>query len=155
MAKTKVRKHAAKQRSITAKLMRGIVTILFLTVLIPVGAYYSLPEWVYYLAPGTRLWIAMDDISNAYGTDAFNETLGEVEKRFDSNIEIYTADGRFIYSTAAMTDPLPADLKSAYGGRPVQADLSDGGRQDLRRQPGFFAAHLCQHPYGYPVPRHV
>ena len=113
MAKTKVRKHAAKQRSITAKLMRGIVTILFLTVLIPVGAYYSLPEWVYYLAPGTRLWIAMDDISNAYGTDAFNETLGEVEKRFDSNIEIYTADGRFIYSTAAMTDPLPADLSKA------------------------------------------
>ena len=93
--------------------MRGIVTILFLTVLIPVGAYYSMPEWVYYLAPGTRLWLAMDDISNAYETDEFNETLGDVEKRFDSNIEIYAEDGRFIYSTAAMTGPLPLDLSKA------------------------------------------
>lgn len=113
MAKTEPRIRVKKQRSITARLMRGIVMILFLTILIPVGAYYSLPEWVYYLAPGTRLWLAMDDISNAYGTSEFDETLRLVEKRVDSNIEIYTADGRFIYSTAAITDPLPKDLSRA------------------------------------------
>ncbi len=113
MAKTEKRKRVKKQRSITARLMRGIVTILFLTVLIPVGTYYSMPEWVYYLAPGTRMWLALDDISNAYGTEEFDEALHVVEKRFDSNIEIYTEDGRFIYSTAAMTDPLPTDLSKA------------------------------------------
>ena len=102
-----------KQRSITMRLMRGIIMILFLTILIPIGAYYSLPEWFYYLAPGTRMWLALDDIESAYGTAEFDETLRLVEKRFDSNIEIYTEDGRFIYSTAAMTDPLPADLSKA------------------------------------------
>ena len=113
MATTKRRGRAKKQRSITAKLMRGIVTILFLTVLIPAITYTYLPEWVYYIAPGTRLWLAMDDINNAYGTDEFDETLRLVEKQFDSNIEIYASDGRFIYSTAAMTDPLPYDISQA------------------------------------------
>ena len=93
--------------------MRGIILILFLTILIPAGAYYSLPEWFYYLTPATRMYFAMDDIENAYGTPEFDSTLRLVEKRFDSNIEIYTADGRFIYSTAALTDPLPSDLSEA------------------------------------------
>lgn len=113
MAKTETRKRVKKQRSIAAKLMRGIVMILFLTVFIPFFAYYNLPEWVYYLAPGTRLWLAIDDINSTYGTDEFDETVRLAEKRLDSNIEIYTADGRFIYSTAAMTDPLPVDLSRA------------------------------------------
>ena len=113
MAKTKAPKRVKKQRSITAKLMRGIVMILFLTVFIPFFAYYNLPEWVYYLAPGTRLWLAIDDINSTYGTEEFDETVRLAEKRLDSNIEIYTSDGRFIYSTAAMTDPLPVDLSRA------------------------------------------
>ena len=113
MAKTKTRTRVKKQRSITVKLMRGIVMILFLTVFIPFFAYYNLPEWVYYLAPGTRLWLTIDDINSTYGTDEFDETVRFAEKRLDSNIEIYTADGRFIYSTAAMTDPLPIDLSRA------------------------------------------
>ena len=113
MAKTEKRRRVKKQRSMTAKLMRGIVMILFLTILFPLIAYYNLPEWVYYLAPATRLWLAMDDIDSAYGKAEFDETLRIVEKRMDSNIEIYTAEGRFIYSTAAMTDPLPQDLTKA------------------------------------------
>ena len=92
MAKTKTRTSVKKQRSITAKLMRGIVMILFLTVFIPFFAYYNLPEWVYFLAPGTRLWLAIDDINGTYGTDEFDETVRLAEKRLDSNIEIYTAD---------------------------------------------------------------
>ena len=105
MAKLDRKKRRKKQRSITSRLMRGIILILFLTVLIPAGAYYSLPEWFYYLTPATRLYFAMDDIENAYGTEEFDSTLRLVEKRFDSNIEIYTKNGRFIYSTAALTDP--------------------------------------------------
>ena len=113
MAKTKTRLRVKKQRSITAKLMRGIVMILFLTVLIPFFAYYNLPSWVYYLAPATRLWLSIDEINGTYGTAEFDETLRVVEKRLDSNIELYTEDGRFIYSTAAMTDTLPLDLSRA------------------------------------------
>ena len=113
MAKPDRKKRIKKQRSITWRLMRGIILILFLTILIPAGAYYSLPEWFYYLTPATRMWFALDDIEQAYNTAEFNSTLDQVEKQFDSNIEIYTKDGRFIYSTAAMTDPLPADLSKA------------------------------------------
>ena len=148
MAKTEKRKRVKKQRSITAKLMRGIVTILFLTVLIPLGSYYSLPEWVFYLAPGTRLWLAMDDITNAYGTEEFESTLQDVEKRFDSNIEIYSADGRFIYSTAAMNDPLPKDLSLAptvdnkyrLNYQTVDGQISAGNRGFLLRT--YASTHL-------------
>lgn len=128
--------------------MRGIIMILFLTILIPVGAYHSLPEWVYYLAPGTRLWFAMDDINNAYGTPEFDETLRLVEKRFDSNIEIYTEDGRFIYSTAALTDPLPTDLSKAptvnakykLTYQTVDGEISGGNRGFLLRT--YNSSHL-------------
>ena len=113
MAKTETRKRVKKQRSITVKLMRGIIMILFLTILIPAGAYYSLPEWFYYLAPGTRMWFALDDIESAYQTEDFVDTLHLVEKRFDSTIEIYNKEGRFIYSTVALTESLPYDLSTA------------------------------------------
>ena len=121
--------------------MRGIILILFLTILIPAGAYYNLPEWIYYLTPATRMWFAMDDIEQAYNTEEFDSTLRLVEKRYDSNIEIYTEDGRFIYSTAALTDPLPADIsqaptvdskyKLAY--QTVDGEISGGNRGFLLR----------------------
>lgn len=148
MAKTEKRKRAKKQRSITAKLMRGIIMILFLTVFIPFFAYYNLPEWVYYLAPGTRLWLAIDEINGTYGTGEFDETVRVVEKRLDSNIEIYTADGRFIYSTAAMTDQLPTDLSRAptvddkyqLTYQTVDGEISAGDRGFLLRT--YTSTHL-------------
>ena len=42
--------------------MGGIVIIMLLTVLIPILAYNLLPEWAYYLSPGTRLWLAAEEI---------------------------------------------------------------------------------------------
>ena len=108
-----IKKRNSKQRGITALLMRGIVLILFLTVLIPVIAYNNMPDWVFFLTPATRLWLAMDGVSSAYGTDEFDETVRLTEKRFDSNIEIYTSDGRFIYSTVGLVDKLPDDLSRA------------------------------------------
>ena len=148
MAKTEKRKRAKKQRSITAKLMRGIIMILFLTVFIPFFAYYNLPEWVYYLAPGTRLWLAIDEINGTYGTGEFDETVRVVEKRLDSNIEIYTADGRFIYSTAAMTEQLPTDLSRAptvddkyqLTYQTVDGEISAGDRGFLLRT--YTSTHL-------------
>ena len=43
----------------------------------------------------------------------FLGTLQEVEKKVDSNIEIYTADGTFVYSPLALIRELPADLSEA------------------------------------------
>ena len=148
MAKTKTRTRVKKQRSITAKLMRGIVMILFLTVFIPFFAYYNLPEWVYFLAPGTRLWLAIDDINGTYGTDEFDETVRLAEIRLAANIEIYTADGRFIYSTAAMTDTLPLDLSRAptvdekykLSYQTVDGEISAGNRGFLLRT--YTSTHL-------------
>ncbi len=102
-----------KQKNIRSRLMRGIVFIILLTVLIPILAYNNLPEWVYYLTPGTRLWLAASEVDDAWGTDAFLETLKDVEKTYDSTVELYTADGRFVYSSRALIDSLPDDLTQA------------------------------------------
>ena len=87
--------------------------IMLLTIFIPILAYYLLPEWAFYLSPGTRLWLATEDVNGAYGTADFLNTVQEMEKEADSNIEIYTADGRFVYSSVALIDALPADLSAA------------------------------------------
>ncbi|MBQ9945416.1 MAG: HAMP domain-containing histidine kinase [Clostridia bacterium] len=103
-----------RQRKITARLMSSIALIFFIAVSIITVGYYSLPDWVYYLNPAVRLYFAADEINNAYGSDRLSEVLRDTEKGYDSNIEIYDADGRFIYSTL---DPdstaLPKDLSKA------------------------------------------
>ena len=107
------RKSRRKHKNIRSRLMRGIIFIMFLTVLIPVVAYNNLPEWVYYLTPATRLWIATEEINSAYKDGNLLEVLNDTEKRYDTNIEITTADGKFVYSTLAIIDELPADLSKA------------------------------------------
>ncbi len=106
-------KKEAKQRNIRTRIMGGIVFIMLLTVLIPILAYYLLPEWAYYLSPGTRLWLATEEVNSSYGTPEFFETLKDVEKKVDSTVEIYTADGRFVYSSRALLEELPHDLSAA------------------------------------------
>ncbi|MBO5397098.1 MAG: HAMP domain-containing histidine kinase [Clostridia bacterium] len=103
-----------RQKTITARLLSSIALIFFIAVSVITLAYNALPEWVYYLNPATRLYFAADEIANAYGTDYFTDTLRDIEKGYDSNIEIYAADDRFIYSTL---DPdrmsLPLKISSA------------------------------------------
>lgn len=93
--------------------MSGIVVILLLTVLIPVFAYNVLPEWVYYAAPATRLWLATEALNASYGTPDFLDEIQSLEKQNDASVELYTADGRFVYSTHAYIEELPADLDKA------------------------------------------
>lgn len=93
--------------------MTAIVFIMLLTVLIPVIAYNSLPEWVYLFVPGTRLWIGSDDIVSSYGTDEFMEAVRYAEKKYNSTVEIFNADGVFIYSTRSLIEDLPRDLSQA------------------------------------------
>lgn len=88
-----------RQKSITARLMNSIALIFFISVCIISVAYYSLPDWVYYLNPAVRLYFAVDEVESAYGTDSLSKVLKDVEKGYDSNIEIYDKDGRFIYSS--------------------------------------------------------
>ncbi len=100
-------KTVKRQKTITARLMSSIALIFLIAVSVITLAYNALPEWVYYLNPATRLYFAADEITNAYGTHLFTDTLRDIEKGYDSNIEIYTADDRFIYSTL---DPDKGDL---------------------------------------------
>ena len=102
-----------KEKNIRTSLMRGIILIMFLTILIPIIAYNTLPEWVYYLNPGTRLWLAADGIERAYEDNELFKVLKDTEKQYDASIEITTADGRFVYSTQALIHSLPADLTEA------------------------------------------
>lgn len=114
MARSKEKTRTQKKpRSMRRRLMTAIVFILLLTVLIPVIAYYSLPEWVYLFVPGTRLWIASDTITENYGTPEFNEAVSFVEKKYNSTVEIFNADGVFIYSTRSLIDALPQNLSQA------------------------------------------
>lgn len=102
-----------KQKRITARLVRGTALILFLTILIPFLAYNNMPDWAFYLTSATRLWIAVDEIAGAYKTDHFLDTLKDIEKGYDSNIELYSADNRFIYSTIGLITYLPSELSAA------------------------------------------
>ena len=103
-----------KQKTITARLMSSIALIFFIAISVITVGYNALPEWVYYLNPAVRLSLAADEIAGAYGTASFNSILRDTEKGYDSNIEIYDNDGRFIYSTL---DPdkgsLPRNLSNA------------------------------------------
>ncbi|MBR3766889.1 MAG: HAMP domain-containing histidine kinase [Clostridia bacterium] len=108
-------KRIKKQKKITARLMRSIALIFFIAVSVITVAYYSLPEWVFYLNPAVRLYFAADEINSAYGTEEFSSILRDVEKGFDSNVEIYSEDGRFIYSTLDKDiEALPLDLSMAH-----------------------------------------
>lgn len=103
-----------RQKKITARLMNSIALIFFISVSIITLAYYSLPDWVYYLNPAVRLYFAVDEINNAYGKNELTDVLKDIEKGYDSNIEIYDKDGRFIYSSLDQdAAPLPVDLSKA------------------------------------------
>ena len=135
-------KRRTKQKNIRSGLMRGIVIIVLLSVLIPVLAYNNLPEWVYYLTPATRLWLATDELSSAYGTPEFLETLKDIEAKYDSTVELYTADGRFVYSSRALIGELPAELAAAktvsdeyrLKYETVSGELQAGGKGYLIRE---------------------
>lgn len=107
-------KKIKRQRKITARLMSSIVLIFFISVSIISVAYYSLPDWVYYLNPAVRLYFAVDEIESAYGLSNFTDVLKDVEKGYDSNIEIYDKNGRFIYSSLDQdSSRLPLDISKA------------------------------------------
>ena len=110
---TKTEKILRKEKRITTRLNRSIALILFLAVVIPVIVYNNVPEWGFYLVSATRLYIAAQEIDDSYGKEHFAATLQETEKRYDSTIEVYSADDRLIYSTVALTKQLPADLETA------------------------------------------
>ncbi len=103
-----------RQKTITARLMSSIALIFFIAVCIISIGYHLLPEWVYYLTPAVRLYFAVDEINSAYGTADFSDVLRDVEKGYDSNIEIYDKRGRFIYSTLEQDrTALPVNLSLA------------------------------------------
>lgn len=103
-----------RQKKITARLMNSIALIFFIAVGIITLAYYSLPDWVYYLNPAVRLYFAVDEINSAYGTEEFSAVLKDIEKGYDSNIEIYDKNDRMIYSSLDKDlSPLPSDLSQA------------------------------------------
>lgn len=103
-----------RQKTITARLMSSIALIFFISVCVITLAYNALPDWVYYINPAVRLYFAADEISNAYGSDSFSDVLRDIEKGYDSNIEIYDKNGRFIYSSLDHdSSSLPSDLSKA------------------------------------------
>ena len=113
MPRSKPLSRPRKERKIGARLMRGIIFIMLLTVLIPVIAYNNLPEWVYYLTPATRLWIITEEISAAYEEGDLLQTLKDSETHYETIIEITNADGRLVYSSRALQNSLPDDLSKA------------------------------------------
>ena len=102
-----------KQKGIAQSLVRAIALILFLTILVPIVVYNLLPDWAYYITPGTRLWLAATEVTDSYGSKDFIDTLHSVEKSYDSVIEIINEDDELVYSTYAMVDKLPYPLSKA------------------------------------------
>ena len=103
-----------KQKKITARLTRSIALIFFVAIFIISIGYYMLPSWTYYLSPAVRLYIAVDEIAGNYGRNDFTGSLKDVEKEYDSNIEIFLPDGSLIYSSLDPdNEALPKDLSEA------------------------------------------
>lgn len=103
-----------RQKKITARLMSSIALIFFIAVSIITIAYYLLPEWSYYINPAVRLYFAADEVAGAYGNEDFSDVLRDIEKGYDSNVEIYLKDGRFIYSSLDKDhEDLPLKLSDA------------------------------------------
>ncbi|MBQ2759251.1 MAG: HAMP domain-containing histidine kinase [Clostridia bacterium] len=109
----KKRRRKRKKKGIAQSLVRAIALILFLTILVPITIYNLLPDWAYYITPGTRLWFAATEITDSYASRDFIDTLHSVEKSYDSVIEIFNEDDELIYSTYAMVDSLPYPLSKA------------------------------------------
>ncbi len=107
------KKRKRKPKGIAQSMVRAITFILFLTILVPIIIYNLLPDWVYYITPGTRLWFAATEVTDSYGSDDFIDTLHSVETGYDSVIEIFNEDNELIYSTYAMVDSLPYPLSKA------------------------------------------
>lgn len=103
MAKTDTKpkkiRRARKEKNIRSGIMRAIMIILLIAILVPSLVYFFLPDWAFYMIPATRLWLATDEISAAYKTSDFEDALVTVAKQYDSGIEIFSPDNRFIYSS--------------------------------------------------------
>ena len=93
--------------------MRGIVVILLLAILIPVVTYNGLPDWIYYLVPATRLWLAGEELAASYEGGDFLDMLSDLEKEYDSSAEVFSPDGRLVYSSRAVIRELPEKLADA------------------------------------------
>ncbi len=89
-----------RKKSITRKIFSRITLILMFALVLPIMAYDQLPEPVYLLLPGVRMWIASDEMMEAYGTShEFTLAVNAVETGYDAKVEIYNADSQLIYST--------------------------------------------------------
>lgn len=115
-AQTAKKKKKVKTKRISAALSRSIALILILAILVPVTAYYLLPDWVYYLAAATRLFFAGNAITAEYDSDDILDRIRETEINYDSTVEIYNTKGELIYSTTAERSGEKFDISH---GRPI------------------------------------
>ena len=106
-----------RKKSITRKIFARISLILLLALVLPILAYDQLPDAVYLLMPGVRMWIASDDIMSQYENAAtFTTAIKAIETEYDAKVEIYNRDNKLIYSTnytPEMKRNIPFPLQNA------------------------------------------
>lgn len=116
-ANKKTKRPILRKKSITKKIFSRISLILLFALVLPILAYDQLPEPVYLLLPGVRMWIASDEIMEFYGSsEEFTLAVNAVETGYDAKVEVYNADNRLIYSTnyaPEMTENIVFPLKNA------------------------------------------
>lgn len=114
---SKIKKPTLRKKSITRKIFARISLILLIALVLPVLAYDQLPESVYFLLPGVRMWIAADEMMEFYGDEAaFTRGIHAVETGYDAKVEVFNKDNDLLYSTnytPEMTDNLVFPLQDA------------------------------------------
>lgn len=116
-AASKIKKPTIRKKSITRKIFTRISLILLVALVLPMLAYEQLPESVYFLLPGVRMWIAADEMMETYGdADKFTQAVHTVETGYDVKVEIFNSNNELLYSTnytPDMTDNIAFPLNEA------------------------------------------
>ncbi len=99
----KVKKKRQKTKiNLSSKLIRTIALLLAVVLVSIVFTTYKGLDWVYLGYSAVRMFFAEREIEEAYisGDVNFITHMDSVEREYEVNIEMYTADGDFVYSTS-------------------------------------------------------
>lgn len=100
--KTKREQKQLKRRSLSSKLIRMISAILVFVMAIIIFATYKGLDYVYLAFSAIRAFYAEREIEEMYynSSDDFILAMDTIEREYEVNIEIFTKNNEFVYSTS-------------------------------------------------------
>ncbi len=92
-----------KRRSLSSKLIRMISVVLFIGIIIIIFASSKGLDYVYLVFSAVRSFSAEMEIEELYHGKShadFIQQMDTIEREYELNIEVFTADNKFVYSSS-------------------------------------------------------